>query len=196
MHLDDPSALLTTCAPSGLPLRGRFAELEAVTHHLMNGRSILLVGPDDIGKSAIASAVTVPGVTRRDPLASVTRKDASQLRLSLDRGAVVLATSRTSSARAIGAVRRILWRFRILTVRPLPAVAIRLVLRDVLIDDERLLRQVPARWWTEAIEAADGRPGYAVAIARAALDEWATHGRIASPGLAMIDHRIARAMAE
>jgi hypothetical protein len=67
------------------------------------------------------------------------------LRLSLDRGAVALATSRTSSARAIGAVRRILWRFRILTVRPLPAVAIRLVLRDVLIDDERLLRQVPAR---------------------------------------------------
>jgi hypothetical protein len=196
MHLDDPSALLTTCAPSGLPLRGRFAELEAVTHHLINGRSVLLVGPDDIGKSAIASAITVPGVTRRDPLASVTRKDAHHLRLSLDRGAVVLATSRTSSAKAIGAVRRILWRFRILTVRPLPAVAIRLVLRDVLTDDESLLRQVPARWWTEAIDAADGKPGYAVAIARTALKEWATRGRIASPGLAIIDHRIARAIVE
>ncbi|HVZ20865.1 MAG TPA: hypothetical protein VG871_07380, partial [Vicinamibacterales bacterium] len=61
---------------------------------------------------------------------------------------------------------------------------------------ESLLRQLPARWWTEAIEAADGRPGYAVAIARAALKEWAARGRIAAPGLAIIDHRIARAIVE
>lgn len=193
MRSNEPSSRLPACTPFGLPLRGRCTELAAVTQSLINGQSVLLVGPEDIGKTAIASAVRVPGVIRRDPFGHVTSREANQLRLSLDRGTVVLATARVRSAATIGAVRRVLWRFRIVSVRSLPAAVIRLILNDVLRDGE-VLNHLPARWWTEAVKAADGRPGYAVAIARAARSEWTTRRRTAPPGLAVIDHRISGAV--
>lgn len=177
-------------AAAGERLRGRERELDAVASDLRLNRSVLLVGPASIGKSAIARAVTSPGVILLDPFERVGRLDAGRLRQRLDRGHVALATARERSVRDIGAVGRVLWRFHTIVVPPLAAISIRQILVDVFSESRTRPGVMPSAWWTEAIAAADGRPGLAVLIARVTVRSLARTGRWPTPGLIVIDHRI------
>jgi hypothetical protein len=167
--------------------------VEAVGVELQSGRSVLLVGPEAIGKSAIAQAFATPEVILLDPFEHVGRLAAKRLRQRLDRGHVAVATARSHLVRDIGAVGRILWQFRTLRVRPLQAGSIHQILIDTLHQEGASPLYLPDSWWAEAIAAAGGRPGYAVAIGRDTARALAESGRWPSPGLVVIDYRIAHA---
>lgn len=163
-----------------------------VAAELRAGRSVLLVGPEGIGKSAIARTVAGPGTLLLDPFERVGRVEARRLRQRLDQGAVALATSRTGSRAELGAIGRILWRFRRVRIRALSPRCVRQILADVLRQEGTNPRDLPRAWWTDALAAARGRPGYAVAIARATGRALAESDRWPSPAVAVVDYRLGR----
>lgn len=149
-------------------LVGRAALVRDVTGHLTAGRSVLLYGPEAIGKSAIIAALGRGDFVVVDPFEHVTRQRAADMRRALDRGAVYVGATQAASRRALGAVGRILWRFSMVRVRELPdPVVSRIVVRDcrLAVDEEP-----EAAWIREVVSLARGRPGFARAMARFAAD--------------------------
>jgi hypothetical protein len=165
-------------------LFGRDAVVRRVTSELEAGRSVLLFGPEAIGKSAIVAAAARDGVEVIDPFERITPQQAYRMRRALDRGAVYLGASRVARGRELGAVGRILWRFSLVRVRELPnAVLGRVVLRE-LEGRGSAAGEADAAWVPEIVALARGRPGFAVAMARFAADWRRAHGYLAEPAFA------------
>lgn len=154
--------------PRSTELLGRDALVREVTGHLRAGRSVLLYGPEAIGKSAIIAALGRGDAVVVDPFEHVTRQGAATIRRALDHGAVYVGATRAPSGRALGAVGRILWRFSMIRVRELPDP---LLSRIVVRDCRRAVDEEPeAVWIREVVSLARGRPGFASAMVRFAAD--------------------------
>lgn len=168
--------------PRSTDLIGRDALVRDVTDHLEAGRSVLLYGPEAIGKSAIIAAVVRKDVIVIDPFERVTRHQAADIRRALDRDSVYLAATRAASRRALGAVGRILWRFSMVRVRELPdSVISRIIVREC----RRGVDGTPeAAWIREVASLAHGRPGFAIAMARFAAEWRRQRGYSPLPALA------------
>jgi hypothetical protein len=139
---------------------------------IVAGTSLLLVGPPGAGKSALIRAITSGMcVDVVDPFEHVSRARAARLRRALDRGHVVLGATRDLDRRHLGAVGRILWRFRILRVPPLPLPAMRALIRSDLarrgVDVD-----VDAAWLAALARRAAGLPGRGRLLASAAAGYW------------------------
>lgn len=161
--------------PRSTDLRGRDALLRQVAARLTAGRSVLLYGPEGMGKSAIVAALARDGVVVMDPFEHVNRQQASQMRRALDRGAVYLGATRATSRRALGAVGRILWRFSMIRVRELPDPILGRIVT------QQLRRAIPAvdvdrTWLHEVVTLTKGRPGFATVMARFAVEWHRRHG--------------------
>jgi hypothetical protein len=147
------------------------------------GRSVLLVGPEGVGKSAIIAAVADSGWLVVDPLERTTSRRASDIRRGLDRGRVYLAAARQLDRAVLGSVGRILWRFSILRVRELPTRLIRRIIATQL----AMVSEVAASeaWTKDVVHLAQGRPGAAIAMAQFA-DAW-RHAHGSWPSAPLID---------
>jgi len=148
---------------------------------LDSGRSVLLFGPEGIGKTAVIEVVQRPGVVVVDPLQHVSAQRASKLRRALDRGVLHLAAARVPSGRELGAVGRILWRFSTVRVRELPDPIMYRIVARALQERHCTARR---EWIREVAALAKGRPGFATNAARVA-SEWAcAHGDVPTPAFA------------
>jgi hypothetical protein len=173
--------------PRSTELVGRDALVREVKDHLAAGRSVLLCGPEAIGKSAIIAALGREDLIVVDPFEHVTRQQAAEMRRALDYGAVYLAASRAASRRALGAVGRILWRFSMVRVRELPdAVVSRIIAREFR---HTVVRAPEAIWIRKAASLARGRPGFAIAMARFATEWHRRRGYYPLPALAFVAAR-------
>ena len=164
-----------------LQILGRETVARQVRDLLAAGRSVLLFGPEAIGKTAIIRALAPAGVTIVDPFERIGRLAASDMRRALDRGAVFLAASRVPHGRQLGAVGRILWRFSLVRVRELPdAVMRRIVTRELGKAD----RDADDAWRRQIVALSRGRPGFAIAMGRFARDWHAARGYLPLAALA------------
>jgi hypothetical protein len=159
-------------------LLGQARVVREVEPRLDGGRSALLFGPEDIGKTAVIEVARRPGIVVVDPLQYASPQRASKLRRALDRGVLHLAAARVPSGRELGAVGRILWRFSTVRVRELPdPIRCRIVARALPVSHCTARRE----WIREVAALAKGRPGFATNVARVA-SEWArTHGDVPTP---------------
>jgi len=173
-----------------LPLRGRDAELAEVMSALQAGQSVLLFGPEAVGKSAIARTVASANILLLDPFEHVSGHRAHRVLHWLDQGRVAVATSRTRRRSDIGAVGRVLWRFTPVRVEPLSRAWIRQILWDILGLALHRSQALPSSWWSQAIAASRGRPGYAAAIATGTARALDASGRVPSPHLVLLDARL------
>jgi hypothetical protein len=170
--------------PPSSDLLGREALVRQVTDSLRAGRSVLLFGPEGIGKSAIIAAATREDVVVVDPLEHMTPRQAARGRRALDRGVVHLAASRVARGRQLGAVGRIMWRFSTVRVRELPdAIIQRIVTREMLRRADADAKPETA-WVHEIATLAQGRPGFATAMVRFAAQWRCHHGYLPMPELA------------
>jgi hypothetical protein len=175
-------------------LLGRDELIRQVTEGLSAGRSVLLYGPEGIGKSAIVSTVAVDGVVIIDPFQGITRQQACQIRRALDHGAVYLGAARVAERRELGAVGRILWRFSMLRVRELSDGVMRhIVTGELGIADARPAAR-EREWVAEIVALAQGRPGFATAMARFAVEWRSRHGYLPMPAFACAATREAEAI--
>ena len=159
-------------------LLGRSRVIREVESLLASGRSVLLYGPEGIGKSAIVECVRREGVVVVDPLQRLSSQRASRIRRALDRGVPHVAASRVPSGRQLGAVGRILWRFSTVRVRELPDA----IIRRILVHELQDVRCAPRReWFREVAELSQGRPGFATSMGRLAAEWTRTHGDLPTP---------------
>ena len=160
---------------------GRDAELEQVSALLGAGRSVLLYGPEGVGKSALVESVRTPALTVLDPWLRASPFRAAEIRRALNRGAVYLAATRTTPGPSLGAVGRILGRFTLVRVRELPTA----VIRDIIV--RALTQPTPPfdlAWIAEMATLARGRPGVAVSMADFVNDWQKQRGYLPLPPLA------------
>lgn len=156
--------------PRGLP--GRRDVLDEVGTLLAAGRSVLLVGPPGIGKSAIIAAMGWPPHLVVDPLEQLSRQAAARIRRGMDRGQVYLAAARTPDHRSLGCVGRIAWRMTVVHVRPLDARAARNLLLGGLAANGVPRAAIDGRWLRTAVRSARGIPARARGLAEAAAAHW------------------------
>ncbi len=148
---------------------------------LTNRQSVLLFGPEAIGKSAILAAAAKEGIRVVDPFERVSRQVACDMRRALDRGEVFLGASRVSHGRQLGAVGRILWRFSLIRVRELPDR----VLQDIVARELGTgTRMADGAWLRDVVTLARGRPGFAGGMGRFARQWRETHGYLPLPAMA------------
>jgi hypothetical protein len=164
-------------------LLGRDVLVRDVANSLAAGRSVLLYRPDGIGKSAVIAALAQDGIVIIDPFEHITRQHAYRMRRALDHGAVHLVATRDIRRRALGAVGRILWRFSMVRVRELPdAIINRVVMREI--QRSSLEADLERSWMREVVILARGRPGFAAAMGRFAVEWRSAHGYWPIPGFA------------
>ena len=162
-------------------LIGQESVIRQVRDLLADGQSVLLFGPEAIGKTAIITAVAQEGVTVIDPFARVSAQKACDIRRALDRGAVFLGASRVSHGRQLGSVGRILWRFALVRVRELQDPTLRhIVASKVGVSEDETNRA----WLGEIVTLARGRPGFATAMGQFAKEWRDARGYLPLPALA------------
>jgi len=174
-------------ALAGEGVIGREEVVREVTGLLAQGRSVLLVGPPDCGKTALVEAVTRPGVLVVDPMERVSRPRAAALRRALDRGMVCLAAARTLERAELGCVGRVLWRLTVVRVRPLGPAAMRAIIEGELRRGGVPPEAIVSRWIRKAVRVAAGRPGWGVGLAERAAARWRESRTIPPPGLALVE---------
>jgi hypothetical protein len=167
-------------------LIGRARVLQEVEACLAARRSLLLVGPAGSGKTAIIDEVRREGLVVVDPFAGITTPRAAALRRALDRGALVVGAARSLDPHAMGHVGRVSWRLERVYLRPLPPREITRIIRQALDSELRAGLTVERRWLADAVEAADGVPGRAVALASVAGARWRARGTLLPPRLALV----------
>jgi hypothetical protein len=168
------------------PLVGRASLIREVDALLRRGQSVLLVGPDGIGKTAVIGALERPEIVTVDPLAHVSSQRAAALRRAMDRGLVLLAAARTLDRGELGCVGRVLWRFRVVRVRPLAASSVARLVRLALGRHAEAGLPVPRNWIAHAVDAACGVPGRAQAIVDVASARWHERQQLLPPRLALV----------
>ena len=182
----------------GPELVGRAGLVAEVRALLADGRSVLLVGPADVGKTAIAHAVAPEfrELAVVDPLAHVHSREAARIRRGLERGACYLAAARTLDRAALGAVRRIAFWFTNVRVPPLTHAPMRRLV-DLAFEQRALPAGVAgAVWQDRLIQLAAGRPGRALAAIETAALLWKQRGALPSADFVYLESRIRRAAVE
>jgi hypothetical protein len=174
-------------------LLGRDELLEVIGSYLRHGTHVLLVGPPDVGKTALIGALVTHDVVILDPFERVSSHAAARIRQAMDHGVIFLAGTRSLSRDHLGAVRRIAWRFATVRVPPLHGHWMkRLMLRECI--RLELPGDVVTPPWTRSVmQLSRGRPGLALAILQAAAGLRAVKGSLPSPAAAYIEARIRRA---
>ena len=167
-------------------LIGRTALIARVNRLLDVRRSVLLFGPPGVGKSAIVTSVSRPGLVVADPFERVSRQLAARLRRVMEADGIVLAAGRSEHASDLGAVRRVLWRMESVRIEPLCARDIRTLLRTELTQRGVVPSEVPNSWLSDAVRVVDGVPGRALAVARAAALRWRVGRSLLPPRLALV----------
>lgn len=174
-------------------LIGRGALLAEIRTLLRKGRSVLLVGPEHIGKTAIVQAVAAGGIAILDPFERVSARQGARVRAAMDRGAVFLAAARTLDRSRLGCVGRIAFRFHTVRVPPLPAASMRRLVAGrcaaASLPDSAATRD----WVDGVIRVARGRPGVALAIVDEAARVWRRSARLPVPAAAYVDLSMDRA---
>jgi hypothetical protein len=170
-----PSSLAAPLRQAGAvsSLVARDTLVDDVGARLTRGTNVLLVGPRGVGKSAIIDVLSasLPSVERLDPLERISRAHASRLRVHLDHGATIVAAAETLDRRRLGTVGRILWRFQVVRVPPLPRAAMTLVIRRAL--PAAIAEMAGADAWIAALAShANGLPGIGLAFATSGLSYW------------------------
>ena len=167
-----------------IELPGQGPLIRQVTELLKAGRSVQLFGPEGIGKSAIIAVLARNGLIVIDPLEHVTPQRAARLRRALDRGVVHLAASRVARGRELGSVGRIMWRFSTVRVRELPDSVIHRIVATEVGATEGGGPDEDIGWLREIAALAQGRPGFATAMGRFAVEWRRQHGYLPMPALA------------
>ena len=167
-----------------IELPGRGPLIRQITDLLEAGRSVHLFGPEGIGKSAIIAAVARDGLIFVDPLEHVSPQRAARMRRALDRGVVHLAASRVARGRELGSVGRIMWRFSTVRVRELPDSVIRRIVATEVRATGGGGPDEDIGWMREIASLARGRPGFAAAMGRFAVEWRRLHGYLPMPALA------------
>jgi hypothetical protein len=169
-----PSSLAAPLRQAGAasPLVARDTLVDDVGARLTRGTNVLLVGPRGVGKSAIIDVLPAAlPVERLDPFERISRAHASRLRVHLDHGATIVAAAETLDRRRLGTVGRILWRFQVVRVPPLPRAAMTLVIRRAL--PAAIAEMAGADAWIAALAShANGLPGTGLAFAASGLSYW------------------------
>jgi hypothetical protein len=174
-------------------LLGRGALLQGIEALLHNRHNVLLVGPPDVGKTALVQAVSCRDLALIDPFEGVSVHLAARIRRAMGRGTVHLAAARTLDRRILGAVRRIAFWFTVVQVPPLtdrwmqPLAAREYAALRLPVD------LITPRWTSAVLRLARGRPGLALAIVRSAATIRAVRGALPSPASAYIEARMRRA---
>ena len=171
-------------------LLGRDDLLERVAGLLGEGKNVALIGPHDIGKSAVIGALAVPDVVVVDPFERVHSHLAARIRRAIYRRTLHLIAVRSLDRRQLGAVRRIMFWFTEVRVPPLTAYWMRRLIRREWVRTELPAELLAPAWTRGALRLARGRPGMAVAIVQTAAAIHRTRGTIPSPDAAYIEARI------
>jgi hypothetical protein len=166
---------------------GRTGLLRSIEALLRQQRSVLLVGPRDVGKTAIIGALDTSHVLIVDPFERITSHHAWRIRRAMDHGAVCIAAARTLDRARLGHVRRIAFRFTTVRVPPLPNALIRRLLQRELASARVSRDLISSEWIKRAAGIARGRPGIAVGIAREAARALARSGRFLIPAVAFVE---------
>lgn len=153
--------------------------MQQVSVLLAEGRSVLLFGPEAIGKSAIVAAAAREGIRVVDPFERISGQSACDMRRALDHGGVFLCASRVLRGRELGSVGRILRRFSPIRIRELPDS----ILRHLVVREMEAALGVDDAWLREVASLARGRPGFAIAMGRFAKGWATTHGYLPLPSL-------------
>ncbi len=165
--------------------------IEEVRAALVAGRSVLLVGPAGVGKTAVLRAVCESTrVEVVDPFEHLSRLEAALVRRHLDSDGVYVGAARSLERRTLGAVGRILWRFDIVRVRPLSGPEIGRILRDALAR-ARPGMALDDGWVRELERLSKGLPGRAVGLASAALAYWDRRRELPTPAWTLTEALVA-----
>jgi hypothetical protein len=163
-------------------------ELVARLNQLIAERSsVLLVGPPGVGKSAliegIARGVTVDVI---DPFEDISRIHAARLRRRLDGGATMIGAACSLDRPQLGAVGRILWRFRVVRVPLLGRADLCRVIRRALAPEIRACPGAEA-WIHELARASAGLAGRGCAFADAGTRYWMHHDVLPTPEWTVVE---------
>ncbi|MGH7668611.1 MAG: hypothetical protein ACRENQ_03885 [Gemmatimonadaceae bacterium] len=187
-----PSRPAAGPAFAGEPLLGRREVLREIRRYLDRDLSVLLLGPRDVGKSAVIEALRRPDLLILDPLMHVTPRLAGEIRLAMDRGARSVAATRTVDRAEMGAVRRLAYRFTTVRVPPLSSRWMRELVRRICAAHGADAMPAPAEWQDGVVRLSAGLPGVALSIVDAARLWRLEHGRLPSPRAAYVEASIAR----
>lgn len=180
-------------ADHGLPtLLGRKKELADIRSYLSKRHNVLLLGPRDVGKSAVIHALNRPDLMVIDPFMGVSPRFAGQIRHAIDRGTQCIAATRSVNRAEMGAVRRLAFWFTTVRISPLSAHWIKRVLYAEYAAGPLAADVVTPEWTDAAVQLARGRPGLALAIVRAAASLRERLGFLPSPRVAYVDASIRR----
>ncbi|HVZ22573.1 MAG TPA: hypothetical protein VG871_15980 [Vicinamibacterales bacterium] len=165
-------------------------ELENTVLQLLRlGRSVMLVGPSGVGKTALIQAISPPEVFVVDPFERIGSRRAAHIRRSMDRNGVWIAAARARER--LGHVGRIAWRFEVVRVPPLSVYWMRrLISRSAA--RAGLEDAITADWLRDVVRLSAGLPGRAVDLVnRAALTR--ARGRpLTAPATLYLDAAIPR----
>ena len=145
-------------------LLGRRTLLHAVKQQLIDRKSVLLVGPTGIGKSALIRSIAMPDVMVIDPFERISVQQAARIRRSMDRGTVWIGAARTLDRARLGRVGRIAWRFSTIRVPPLSDMLMRRLITRACLNAGIRTDLVTPEWRRALLRLARGRPGAALAI--------------------------------
>jgi hypothetical protein len=181
-----------TMSPSSRGLLGRGELIEEIESLLDRRRSVMLVGPPEVGKTALITALDRSDVMTLDPLERVSAHYAARIRRAMDRDVLCLAAVRSLNRAHLGSVRRIAFRFVTIQVRPLPPACMRSLIGGEC-DAAGMSGDVStASWMRAAVEVARGRPGVALAIVRETARMWTESARTPTPAAAYLEASIRR----
>jgi hypothetical protein len=157
-------------------LIGRRVLVRDVVALLAAGRSVLLVGPAGVGKTALIETIEWPHDFVVDPFERITRAAAARIRRGMNRGNAYLAAARSPARSELGCVGRIAWRMTLAYVRPLPSRAVRTILTDALFASGVPPTAFDAGWLRAAVRASSGLPGRALALSLVVGERWRHDG--------------------
>jgi len=173
-------------------LLGRRALLDTIEQLLLNHRSVLLVGPGGIGKSALIRSLTTNDVTVIDPFEHLSAHRAARIRRAMDRGMTVIGAARTLNRASLGQVGRIMWRFMTLRVPPLPDASLRRLVEDACAAERIRADLITSKWIRDVVKVARGRPGVGLTVVQHAAD-MCEGRRLPAPAAAYLEAGIQRA---
>jgi hypothetical protein len=174
-------------------LLGRNALLREVDDLLCKRQNVLLFGSPDVGKTALIGALPPRELVVIDPFEQVSSHLAARIRRAMGRGTLHLAATRTLDRKHLGSVRRIMFRFTVVRVPPLPGRWMERLVRRECLFLELAPDSATLRWARSIVRLARGQAGLALAMVRVAAATHAARGSLPSPAAAFIEARLCQA---